>query len=353
MPEPIPPPVPIELWRDLLLELMAYRRAEPWQWMGDAAASVHIEEGGNPWFACVLGAGRQVYGLCLYRGANGLRLFRELCNSGPDYDFSQLTHRQDAVTVWFGPKADLDAVQIQRLRDLGYTPKRGERMAWPDVRSHRPGLFPWHPEESEVRVLLAVVPAVVRLADLVRRHPYCYDEHDENALPTLPPPGSFPTLESLDWRIWLTPEEPPIEMGVAIDESDPILSKVKVLPVAKGMEIEVDLIFMPEPVSEGGRPFYPRAILIFRSDNGICCSMNLLKPDEDAGKVAGGMLLDVLAKLGCRTRQLLVCQRELAVTLAPLARQLGLDLRRVKRLACSDEFQEGMGAHMKRRHTGS
>jgi hypothetical protein len=172
-------------------------------------------------------------------------------------------------------------------------------------------------------------------------------------LPTLPPPGSFPTLESLDWRIWLTPEEPPIEMGVAIDESDPILSKVKVLPVAKGMEIEVDLIFMPEPVSEGGRPFYPRAILIFRSDNGICCSMNLLKPDEDAGKVAGGMLLDVLAKLGCRTRQLLVCQRELEVTLAPLARQLGMDLRRVKRLACSDEFQEGMGAYMKRRHTGS
>jgi len=90
MAQPAVPEVPQDLLPVLLDGLLAFRRAEPWRWMGDAAASVYEDDAGQPWFACVLGAGRQVYGLCLYRGSAGLRLFRELHRLGAAYDYSQL-----------------------------------------------------------------------------------------------------------------------------------------------------------------------------------------------------------------------------------------------------------------------
>ena len=346
MPQPTPSPVPLDLWRDLLAAMIAYRRAEPWLWMGDAAASVYVDENGQPWFACVLGAGRQVYGLCLYRGANGLRLFRELCESGGEYDFSQLSLRQDAVTVWFGPKSDLDTVQIERYRALSYVPRRGERLAWPDVRSLRPGYFPWHPEESEVRVLLAALPAVVRLASLVRQHPGCYDEHDECELPTLPAHDASVAIDTLEWRLWPTPQEPEPLAPAAFSDQDRSLLQAKGLPVASGVDVEIDVIFMPEPVSDGERPYYPRCILIFRGDNGVCCAMRLVKPAEDSGRIASEMLLAVLAEIRFRPRRLLACRRDFAVQLTPVARQLGTPLKLVPRLASSMEFQEGLAAHM-------
>ena len=125
-----------------------------------------------------------------------------------------------------------------------------------------------------MRVLLAALPAVVRLAGLVRQHPGCYDEHDECELPTLPAHGASVAVDTLEWRLWPTPQEPEPLAPAAISDQNPSLLQAKGLPVASGIDVEIDIIFMPEPVSDGERPYYPRCILIFRGDNGVCCASN-------------------------------------------------------------------------------
>jgi hypothetical protein len=346
MVKPSAPPIPVELWREALGPLIEFRRAEPWRWTPDSAVSVYVDSAGQPWFACVLGANEEVFGLCLYRGAGGLRLYRLIQELGPDFDGAEHQFGQDAVTVWYGPKGDLDPVQREIWQKVGYAPKRGERLAWPDVRSHQPGFFPWHPEENELRALMGAIPGVLRFAELYRHHPTLYDDHGDLELPTVPAEGNPLTLETLEWRTWATP--PPAEMAtpVSVDRNDPAFQRAASLPAANET-MEVDWFHMPEPISDGGRPFYPRCIAAFRSNGGHCFGMELLKPGDDCAAQAASLILKGIERLGARPARIVATKAELATRLQALAASLGAECKQVRRLGAAEEFRSGLDAHLR------
>jgi hypothetical protein len=345
MVKPAVPPVPVDLWREALGPLIEFRRAEPWRQTPDSAVSVYVDPVGQPWFACVLGANQEVFGLCLYRGTGGLRLFRLIQQLGPGFDPAEHQFDHDAVTVWYGPKSDLEPVQREIWRKVGYAPKRGDRLAWPDVRSHRPGFFPWNPDEFELRALMAAIPGVIRFAELYRHHPTLYDNHGDLELPTVPAEGNSLISDALEWRTWNTP--PPDEMGppLSVYRDDPTLQRAASLPAANET-IEVDWFHMPDPVSEGGRPFYPRCIAAFRSNGGYCFGMELLKPSDDCAAKAASLILRGVEKLGARPVRIVATKVELTARLQPLAASLGAVCKQVRRLGAAEEFRAGLEAHL-------
>lgn len=341
MAKPALPPVAKELWSALLTQLIDYRKAEPWRWMPDSAVAAYVDAAGQSWFATVLGNAGQVFGLALHRGSTGLRFLRKVQEMGADFHPAEHRHAHDAVTVWYGPKSDLDREQRQRYRDLGFAPKQRDRLGWPDVRSHRPGFFPWHPEESEIRALLEAIPRVLCFAEFYRRHPDSIDEHGPLEIPTFTF-GASP--DKWEWRVWLNPTPEEIEPAVSIDPDMPILRHATSLPQAHET-IELDWFYTPEPVVEGGRPFYPRCVAAVRTNGGYCFGMELIQPDEDAAVRAAGMILHAIKRLGARPAQILTTKEDLAARLRPLATSLGAESLAVRHLASFDEFRASLEAH--------
>ena len=105
---------------------------------------------------------------------------------------------------------------------------------------------------------------------------------------------------------------------------------------------------MPDPVSEGGRPFYPRCIAAFRSNGGHCFGMELLKPVDDCAAQAASLVLKSIERLGARPARIVATKAELATRLQPLAASLGAECQQVRRLGAAEEFRAGLEAHLRR-----
>jgi hypothetical protein len=109
----IPPEIPLTRWQELHEAAMTFRRLEPWTWMYDEQLMCVIDAAGEPWFVAVLGAGKEVFGLCAYRGETGLSLYSETQNGMPPQLMSQTL---DALTLWFCAKNEMDAHEKKTLR---------------------------------------------------------------------------------------------------------------------------------------------------------------------------------------------------------------------------------------------
>lgn len=262
---------------------------------------------------------------------------------GEAFDPAEHQHEHDAVTVWFGSKTDLDREQRKLYQNLGFVPKRGDRLGWPDVRSHRPGFFPWYPEESEMRVVRDALPGILIFAGIYRRHPDCYDGHGEWDLPSVPAAGSPATLERLEWRTWLNPPRPEIGPSIPVDVDVPAFWRAAALAQADET-IEVDWFYMSEAVVEDGRPFYARCLAVFRENAGYCFGMELLKPEDDAAVRAAAMIIQAVERLGARPTKILATKEDLAIRLRPLAASLGAESKTVHRLTAVGEFRQGLEA---------
>jgi hypothetical protein len=339
MSEPQPPPVPLKLWREVLEGALALRRLEPWKWMHDCDQAVFIDDAGTPWFASILGAAKEMYGLALYRGDTGWRLVQRLLASDESTDMAELGHEQDSLTLWFGGKSDLDEHQRARWQELGYAPRRGERHAWPDIRRHRPGWFPWPPDESEARVLAVALPAIRRFCEFLRDNPDAFDGRGPVELPVVPTTDVPLTPESLEWRHWSAPAPAP-QLVRLTDEV--LLARLGALPQAADFELEVDWFYAGEPVADGGRPYFPRAIVIMRGDGGYCQSMDLVPPSDVIGQRLADALVKAVLQLGARPERVAVRRAELAVAFAPLADQIGCDVRQAPRLRYVEELRAGL-----------
>lgn len=341
MPSPTLPTVSPELWRTVLERLSEFRSIEPWNWVPDSALSAYIDAAGQPWFACVLGNGGQVFGLCLYRGAAGLRLYREVQAFGDASTVAEYRYHVDAITVWYEAKSAMERRQRELFEGLGYRPKRGDRMGWPAIRSHRPGFFPWYPDESELSVLVEVVPRLLRFAEMYRGDPDCYHERGAEDLPTLPQPNTQGTLHNLEWRTWVNPPAEQSPPPVPVNPEAPNFRRAAALPSAPEV-LELDWFFTPEPVLETGRPFFPRCLAIFRQYGGYCFGTELLRPDEDPARRAADMILDAVVQLGARPARIVTTRKDLAERLEPLASSLGAKAGTARRLASVEVFGGGL-----------
>lgn len=315
--------------------------------MSDSDIAVFVDTGGRPWFASVLGAARQVYGLVLYRGEGGLRTLKQAMNAeGPAY-WEELRFAQDGLTVWFGPKSELSKEQRDRYAALGYQPARGARLAWPSILDHRPGLVPWPPEADDIAWLAEALPAVMRFAELLRAHPGLAEDRPQFEFPLLPVTGPLSDPAKLEWRLWDVAPKEPASRTVRIN--DPAIeARLGALPVGTGMSWDVDWFFLPDGVVDGGRPYYPKCFQVYETRSGLCFATELVNATDDIVERAVNELLGLMLRSGVIPQRMQVRRPELQAVLQPWLAGLGGRVRLTDRLKSAEAGRRSMMQFMGR-----
>lgn len=344
---PRPPEVPLDLWRRTLDAALAFRALAPWQWMSDSDIAVLADASGQPWFASVLGAAGQVYGLVLYRGGGGLGTLKLAMNADGPADWEEVRFAQDGLTVWFGPKSELSKEERDRYAVLGYKPARGARLAWPSILDHRPGLVPWPPDADDVAWLAEALPAVMRFAELLRAHPGLADERPQSEFPLLPVTGPLPDPANLEWRLWDVAPKAPAPRTVRVN--DPAIeTQLRALPVSAGVSWDVDWFYLPEGVVDGGRPYYPKCFQVYETRSGLCLATELVNATDDIFGQAGSQLVRLMFQSGGIPQRVQVRRPELQAVLQPWMASLGGRVRLTDRLKSVEAARRSMMQFMGR-----
>lgn len=338
---PKSPDVPLELWRRALDAVLAFRGLAPWGWMNDGEIAALVDARGQPWFASVLGAARQVFGLALYRGNAGLRVVKRLMAARGPEDWEELRFAQDGLTIWFGSKRELSPEERDRYATLGYRPARGARLAWPSILDHRPGWVAWPPDQDGVAWLLEALAPVCRLAEILRTYPGLYHGRGQFEFPLLSPKDLPAGPEDLEWRLWEVQPEPLPMRPVRIDDAE-IAARLGHLPMGKDVSLDLDWFYSPEGVVEGGRPFYPKGIPILDTKSGTCLAMELGNATDDIAQQAADQLVKIMLQAGCVPRRVRVRRPELLAAMQPWLAGLGGSVKLVERLDNVEVFRQGL-----------
>ena len=344
--QPKPPAVPLALWQDLLTAAVEFRTVKPWTWMVDQDVFALIDHDNRPWFPSVLGAGGQVFGLALYQGETGLRFLLETVHTLEDSPHSAM-FEQNALLLDWGAKQALAPEELAVLSALGHQPKTRERNAWPCYRSHSPGLFPWHLDETEARSLAAGIRATLACAELARARPdfFAPSDGDDTVLPTVSLATALAgrlSPDQVEWRQWLLPPPPNPAAAVAPDSWSELAKR----PKQSSLVLEFDVFHAMMPTSNGGRPYFPRIGLMADGKSGFIYGMDLAGPDRAWADLVTSLWGKTLAGLRERPGAIAIRRPEWADALRPLTEKLGVRLLVVEELPFIDEARDSMMQHL-------
>ena len=181
---------------------------------------------------------------------------------------------QDALSCTFDDREDLDKKDLAVIRSLGL--KFRGRNEWPCFRDYTPGMIPWFLNGPQCVTLTHVLHQAAQVAleckkakttDILFRP-------DDELLLRVPEK----TTDGLAWTSRFMHET---EEGMEFAEitlSDELMTqKLKKLPIRKKESWELDQFYLPMPVQDRERPYFPRMLAIVDGE-GIALSAGI---DED------------------------------------------------------------------------
>ncbi|WP_141506438.1 DUF7309 domain-containing protein [Paenibacillus luteus] len=267
-----------EQWKNLYEAANAFKVAAPWNVFEDSDIfAVKDPYTGKTGYCCIMGAGGQLFGLALYLGKRGLDTIHAMLEGELHDDPLFVQH---CLMLSFDDREDLHPEEYKQIKSLGL--KYRGRSAWPAFKIHEPGYYPWILEKAEdVLFLTAALEQVIQVALSAPEDAYSYIQPQGEKLLT-----RIATAQedgSLQWNSeWLVPEEdkkePDIETPFVLNELQ--LAKLKKTVKKTSSSWEVSCFFMPTPVDDKGRPYYPMIFAVIDQDSNQIISMNLFEQQE-------------------------------------------------------------------------
>ncbi len=330
----------LDEWRELYVAAEEFRNLEPWIWMSDADLfGVQDPRSGEVGYCCVLGALEEVFALCVYLGAEGLAGYGKMQAWGMGREFEDLPFTQKCLMASFEDRERLEKEDRDIIKKLGL--KFRGRDSWPLFRSHLPGYFPWFVTRDEASFLTA---ALQQATDVATR----FNEDDDLLIPPkddlvftrIPAPEG----KVGSWRDdWVRPEpfekDGPEFQPVETQRLDRILRRCSRSPSTW----EVDFFYLPTPVREGGRPFFPMVFLVMDHQEGVGLDTWVVSPSEFFA-LCRGRFLDFLERFQALPTRILVCRRDAATMLEPIASNLRIKMRLVKTLKATRAFKDAIAS---------
>lgn len=327
-------------WSVLFDAAIAFKGLKCWEWMYDSDVfGVQNPETGEIGYCCVMGRLGEVLALNVYPGPKGLASYRhlhELARRGAPEDAlgsHALLNTQRCVMVSYEDRSDLQAEDLDLIRSLGLK-FRGKK-AWPMFRSYRPGYLPWFLSSSEARLLLVALQQAVKVAEQIRVDPLVLGTQKDAHKKIL--------VRKFEKGMWKDAWEHPPE-----DESLPIVPIINDLRLAQLKQANfprkgtwaTDCIFLPMPIQDGTRPYFPYAFPVL-SREGMIMGMELLNPGEIESTVPQ-TFMDLLEKAQSLPQSLQVGSEQIFVLLEPIARKLKFPIQRVEPLPALEAFLQSM-----------
>jgi len=333
-------PPSIQEWRDLYDATIEFKKKGCWNWMWDTDIfGVQNPVTGEIGYCCVMGGAGEHFALAVYLGSEGLNGYLTLQSKENYPSLEDMLNLQKLLMASFEDRKYLQKEDFQIIKKIGL--KFSGPNSWPLFRSYRPGCHPWHLTSDEARYLTLCLRQAIDVSlrfkddsDLLTS-PYT-ENHYLVRVPKKDKTG-------LSWRDeWIEPL--PLKKAEIIVE--PIdtdrLEEIKDrIPHGQGVW-EIDFFYYSQAVKEKeGRPFYPYITLWVDHHSGFILKHHLAKPAECISEFPG-QFLKLAENYKTLPQEILVKKEETFKLLEPITSELGIKLRRVKRLRMLEDAQASM-----------
>lgn len=333
-------------WLELYEAAERFKELKPWEWL----TNVHLFGVRCPWdqltgYCCVMGSGKEVYGLAVYLGTAGLQTVLDLLNG----EFSgDPLFAQHCYMLSFGSRDELYTEEYERVKKLGLS-LHGKR-AWPSFRLYEPGYVPWPlSNRDDIVFLTEIIKQAIEVSRSYRQNPdVLLEGNGERFLVQIPVTGEGADTKTQWISQWLKPDpaDRPLEpsgRAVVMDE----LRMVKARRAVNGDAgvWEVDSFFIPMPIEEE-RPFYPMMNVIADQETRQVLHYGLTQRIEASENLAEGLLTLIETHRVVPVR-LVARHSTLLDELAPVIARFGLDSRIEPQLPAIEEFQQSVGGKLR------
>lgn len=333
----------LDEWRKLYDAAQAIKKLKPWEWMEEIDMfGVQNPDDGTIGFVSIMGMLGEYYAVGVYLGERALDGFWAMQDAGPDAPPEALLELPQ-LQASFTSREDIEKEDYEIIKKLGL--KFRGKNAWPQFRSIHPAHLPWFLEDSEVRFLRQILEQTI---DVVTRF-----KHDESVLE---PPDDASYLirvphkqeTGLRWEDQMQQVSVPEDLEVDLAMEANVLDALKALPQSQ-LIIECDLFMLPTPVMEGGRPFFPYVLLAVETESQMMVAADMLSPNPSLEAMWGltvNSLMKQVVKAGFRPQEIKVASDFMYSLLEAVTDEIGVNLRRSRRMKGLEEAKASMFEHM-------
>ncbi|WP_138753663.1 DUF7309 domain-containing protein [Paenibacillus sinopodophylli] len=264
-------------WERLYEAAIAFKAAEPWSILeNDDLFAVKDPNSELTGYCCVMGAGGEVYGMALYLGRSGLDTLLAMFNDEIDEDPLFVQH---CLMLSFDDREDLHPKEKDIIKKLGL--KFRGRGAWPSFKLHEPGYYPWLLEQAhDVSFLTEALEQAIQVAATVREDPHFLHSQNDLLLHRVGKPQSDGVLAwQNEWQLPAEENEKQVGQSPYVP-NELLLAKLKKTIKSSNSVWEIDLFFVPAPVMEQERPYFPMALAVMDQDSQQIIAMHMFEQTE-------------------------------------------------------------------------
>jgi len=316
------------------------KQLAPWKWMQETDIfGVQGPDAQEPDFVSVMGMAGEHYAISAYLGVRGLFQFWHFVENQATIEPEELLQIPQLQVSW-EDREMLNTLDRAMLKALGR--KTRGRKAWPQLRSYRPGLLPWHLESAEVERLRLALEQVLDVAPRFQTDETLIHVRGQNRFLVRVAERQG---DQVVWRDEVRAITQAAEVYIEFEMDLQLLAEVKQLPHVAN-KLEIDLFLMPLPMQEPGqRPYFPFNLLIAESASGAILGTELLQPLPSIESMWAKIPLVIaqfLASLGIIPAAVHVTSPVLMQLLPILGKELGFQIKQKRRLPKLDSAKQEM-----------
>ena len=346
-------------YSSLLTAANGFRERIPWAFFGDidlfvvevkdSVAGAEVDQ----YYCSILGSAGLYYGLCCYRGLNGLSVFQsmrhkskasasdEILGDTTNDPIADLAFKQDCLMVEFTYREELSSAERSFLKEAGF---KCRGFGYPRFFSYVPGQIPVAPTEGEYAALISCLEAASIVAAMAIKGVTGLLQG---------PKGTARVFRKSEGASW----EHGFEPLPKIRRTKPQLPKVGVneiaLATAKRSALnmvgvwELGIFRLPLPVIGKNGPVFPLAWVLVDRDSGFIFNTELVESEADVHRAASNRFLEAVLKMKQIPTELFVDSATTKSWLDPIALALKFEVSSAKPLKIFPEVRRSMEEHMR------
>lgn len=322
----------LEKWKRLYELASEIKKRKPWEFLAsDDLIVLYLKGKSVPVLVSVLGRGGMIYGVVVYPTiASQKTLFSLVAHEKGEIvaeivdPLSYPTARQEALSVYFGDREEIDKETYQLIKDLGLS-FRG-RNNWIYFESFKIGCFPVKLDIEEVDLLIECYEVILsKMSDIKKMS----EEEEMNLYPTISyqPSEKNYQLTQKPYHLNDSMAEKPYQV-----QDELLIKRLKKQPKIIA-ELEMTYFYIPVEGSKNDK--LPVLLLVVEKQTQIIVYANVLENDEVVFEMIRQQVVKFIEDQG-RPSKIEVRVEKVAAAVENLCEQLDIVLNVVASFDCLD-----------------
>lgn len=311
----------LEEWRLLFEAGENFKKAACWNWMDNTDIfGVKCPDTGKIYYCSIMGGGGTHFGLAAYRGTPGLNTFLKMLDG--EISHSDVVYEQNCLSCSFEDREMLAKEDLQVIKLLEF--KFRGRNQWPQFRDYTPGWYPWFINSSQCRTLTHILRQAVEISMRCLKDKNTVYRKGSRLLVRVMHENDNGIPAWID--SYLEPEPFDVKLAVFRLQDEMLVRKLKTTKADVNFKVEADIFYLPEPVKDGERPYYPVVCAVMDCSSGILVAQEMAANIKDEGHVFLSALLEMITESGHKPSDLFVSKPEARALFSGLCEQIGIHL---------------------------